>query len=170
MVILMVELYNLGGNTVVGFPGKLKEGNMTIKWGNSPQGRSPSSFYDNEIEKGDWVKLSNEDRTFEKCSENDANLIGYVDSEPEMQGDQETEDKNWGDYTPREATIKLLGSFTKSIRLNDNNPEIAVGDSVKPGAVGRFTKGNNETTVTLQSATATSGSIIAVLFGYFKLK
>jgi hypothetical protein len=163
----MVKLYNFGGNTLVGFPGKLKEGNMTVKMGNSPQGKSPQNFYGNEIEKEDWVKLSDEDITFEKCSANDPEVIGYVGSEPEIEGVQELEDKTWGNYTPRTATIKLLGSFVRSIKLNDNNQEINVGDSVKVGTTGRFQKGNNDNTIALESAAADSGSIIAVLFGFY---
>ena len=166
----MVELYNYGLSKLEGFPGKLKEGDMTIKWGNSPQGRSPQSFYENEIEKGDWVKLSNEDITFVKCAADDPDVIGFVDSEPEMKGTQEIEDKEWGEYEPRSATIKLLGLFVKSVKLNNDNPVIAVGDSVKAGAVGRFTKGENDVTRTLQSAGASSGAFVAVLFGYCKLE
>ncbi len=164
----MTKFYNFGGNTLVGFPGKLKEGNMTVKYGNSPQGKSPQSFYENEIEKDDWVKLSDEDLTFEKCSAADPKVIGYVDSEPEMEGSQELENKTWGNYTPRKATIKLLGAFTKSIRLNDNNPSINLGDSIKIGAIGRFTKSDQaNNTIALQSAGEQTGSFIAVLFGFY---
>ncbi len=164
----MVKLYNFGGNQLVGFPGKLNEGEMTVKMGNSPQGKTPTSFFANELEKGDYVKLSSEDITFEKCGAADPEVIGYVDSEPEFaEGQQPLEDASWGAYEPRSATIKLHGAFVKSIKLNENNPEIAMGDSVKYGTPGRFTKGNNNNTRALQTAAANSGSIVAVLFGYY---
>lgn len=149
----MVELYNYGLNNLIGFPGKLNEGNLSITTINTVHGQVPGCVFTDEIVKGDYVKLTDKDLTFTKCEEDDPEVIGYVDSEPEFKGQQPTEAANWGDYEPRSSTVKLMGTIVKSVRVNDDNPEISVGDSVKLGAVGRFTKSTDaNNTRVLQSA------------------
>lgn len=143
----------------------LNEGAVTIETVSGVGGDITKPKFAAGLKKGDFVKISG-DFTVTKCGVGDA-YHGILVSNPKMV-EEPTTGGNFGTYTPRIASVELDGKKMKTVKLEAANSAITAGDYIKVGATTAqcFDKGtsSNAVGIALESATASSGAKIAVLF------
>lgn len=163
----MSEIYNVG-DLGVKIAMKLNEGNVTMTTVSGIGGDITEPVLASPIKKGDYVKITG-DMTVTACAANDTQVLGRVESNP-VWVTKPTANKTWGNYTPRQATIDIMGKAVKTVKLEAANNAINVGDSVKPGATTAQTWDKDSTannSVALAAASASSGAKIPVVFGFY---
>lgn len=146
-------------------------GDRTIKTISDHSGRRTGPVYENEILKGDLVKLIGP-KTVAKCDAGDANAIGIAIADYDHEGALPTTDAGDGEYDNTYVRVEVFGKVIKSVHLEASNSAITAGDKIKVGTttVGCYDKGtSSNNTIALQDAKANSGDIIEVLFGYYPI-
>jgi hypothetical protein len=150
------------------------EGNMTITWIDTIAGMIPGPVFQSPLVKSDgitpgvYVKLS-DDMEVQACAAGDTDCIGKTVDRPQFKGQQPIASKTWGNYTPRIVTVELFGSAVEMVDLEAANTAVTFGNYIKPGATTaqKFDKSSTATNkIALESAGASSGAKIAVLFGW----
>lgn len=116
-----------------------------------------------EVKKGDYVKLSDADKTIEVASSDDDEIIGQVIDNPIWRKDRPNATSSSGDYNKRICTVRMFGYYIHSVHLKAENSAISVGDTVGYAGDNRFDKDANGKAIALQSATAGSEAKIPVL-------
>ena len=132
-------------------------------------GNEDVGFFSAPVHKGDFVKLSTEDKVVEPADEGDT-IIGQVIDNPQWFGDRPNETTTSGNYNRRSCTVQLWGDHVKALKLADDNTAVAVGDSVKYVGDNKFDKASSSTSsIALTSAKANTGDKITVLLGFRSL-
>ena len=144
----------------------VEEGNYTVVESAQGIGGNESfGYFASPVHKGDFVKLTSDDKVVEPAGSGDT-IIGQVIDNPQWFGDRPNESKTSGNYNRRSCTVQLWGDFVKAIKLVDDNTAVAVGDAVGYEGDNEFDKADSGNTIALTSAKANSGDKITVLFGY----
>lgn len=148
----------------------VEEGNYTVM--ESVQGIAGNDevgVFSAPVHKGDFVKLTSEDKVVEPAGEGDT-IIGQVLDYPQFYGDRPNKSKTSGNYNRRSCTVQLWGDHVKALKLVEDNTAVAVGDSVAYAGDNAFDKASNTTSsIALTSAKANTGDKITVLLGYRSL-
>lgn len=145
----------------------LEEGDVSIKKGFADFGKDDVLFFSAEIEKGDYVCLTEDNMTVKKATAKSDKIIGQVLDEPAFKGTRPTADATSGNYTKRVATIRLWGDYAHTVQLKAENKAVAVGDSVAYEGSNTFDKAASAgDSIALEKADALANSKILVLFGY----
>lgn len=162
----MVKILDLNPYEI-NIQGFVEEGNYSIiESAQGIGGNEQVGVFSAPVHKGDFVKLTDEDKVFAKATAEDT-IIGQVLDNPQFYGDRPNEDKTSGNYTRRSCTIQLWGDFVKALKLAEDNTAVDVGDSVEYAGDNEFDKAANATnSIALTSAKANTGDKITVLFGY----
>lgn len=151
---------------------KAKQGNRTAVTSRDGTGKRKTVYYANEIEKGDWVKLSGDEEVV-KCSAGDSNAIGIAMDDYYHVGAIPTTSANWGSYDNNcYVKVETFGRVIKTVQLESANSAVSVGNYIKVGSTtyNRFDKDSNATNaIALEAAGASSGARIKVLFGFIPL-
>jgi len=162
----MVEKYDVGKfGPIQAF--KVKEGNLTMTTTQGVGGDITRPKVAAPVVEGDPVKIAG-DLLFEKCSAGDA-PIAYAHANPMDWDVEPTADANDGNYPRRYCSLEFIGKKIKTVKLEAANSAITAGNYIKVGAttVGCFDKNSNASGavgIALESASASSGAEIAVLF------
>lgn len=121
------------------------------------------------VHKGDFVKLTSDDKVVAVAGKNDT-IIGQVIDHPQFYGDRPNEDAESGTYNRRIATVQLWGDHVKALKLKEANKAVAVGDSLVYEGDNEFDKATNATdSIALTSAKANTGAKVTVLLGHRSL-
>ena len=151
---------------------KAKQGNRTAATIRDGMGRRKGVTYASEIEKGDWVKISG-DNEVTKCSAGDTNAIGIAMDDYYHVGAIPTTSANWGSYTNNCCVkVETFGRKIETVQLEAANSAVTAGNYIKVGSTTykRFDKDTNATNaIALEGASASSGALIQVLFGFIPL-
>ena len=143
----------------------LNEGNVTMETVSAVGGDITKPKYASRMTKGVFVKITG-DWTVSACSAGDS-FHGILETNPRTV-EEPTADASWGSYTPRRGSINTIGKKIKTVQLEAANSAITAGDYIKVGATTaqRFDKGasNTHCGIAIESASASSGAKIAVLF------
>lgn len=169
----MVELPDFEPGTT-NIPFFLEEGDLTVDTDDiHDNGEGNGYSFSARIRKGDTVVLyTSADRTASKGAAGITEVLGEVIDRPRWVGNKPTSSQSSGNYPRRVATVKVKGSAVQSVPLEAANTAIAVGQSVKPGATtaGKYDlyhATNKNNTRAIQSAGASSGGKIGVIFGFY---
>lgn len=149
-----------------------KQGNRTANTQYNGLGKTKGVSYANEIQKGDWVKLSGDEEVV-KCVAGDTNAIGVAMADFYHVGPIPTTSAEWGSYENNCCVqVETFGRKIKTVQLEAANSAVAVGNYIKVGATtyGRFDKSTSATNaIALQASAANKGALIKVLFGFIPL-
>jgi len=150
---------------------KAKQGNRTYGTQYNAMGKTKGVSYANEIKKGDFVKISGDEEVV-KCSAGDA-PIGIAIDDFYHVGAIPKSSANWGSYDNNcYVKIETFGRKIKTVPLEAANSAVTAGNYIKVGSTtyGKFDKDSNAThNIALESATASSGKLIKVLFGFIPM-
>jgi len=161
----MTEKYNVGKfGPIQAF--QVKEGALTMVTTQGVGGDLTRPQVANPVSEGDPVKIAG-DKLFVKCSAGDA-PIAYAHANPMDWDVEPTADAADGAYPRRYCALEFVGRKILTVPLEAANSAVTYGDYIKIGAttVGKYDKGtsSNGVAIALESATASSGAEIAVLF------
>lgn len=142
-------------------------GDRTINTIRDHSGKRTGPTYENEIHKGDLVKISGDDEVT-KCEAGDV-PIGIAVDDYDHEGQIPTTAAEWGEYENNAIVeIETFARVIKSVPLEAANSAISAGDKIKVGTTtaGCFDKGtSSNNAIALQGAVANKGGKIKVAFG-----
>ena len=144
---------------------KLNEGAVSMATVSGVGGDITKPKFATPAAKGLFVKITG-DWTVTPCGAGDA-YHGILVSNPKMV-EEPTVAGDFGTYEPRIGSVQCDGKVIKTVKLEAANSAISAGDYIKVGATTAqcFEKGtsSNAVGIAIESATASSGAKIAVLF------
>lgn len=161
----MTVSYNVGSFGVTqAFP--VKEGNLTMDTTQGVGGDITRPKLASPVTKGMGLKIAG-DLLFAPVSAGDT-PIGFAAADPNDWAVEPTANATDGNYPRRDCSIEFRGKKILTVPLEEANSAVTFGDYIKVGATtaGRYDKGaaNNHIAIALESASASSGAEIAVLF------
>ena len=161
----MSEIYDAGSFGVT-HAFKVKEGNLTITTTQGVGGDIKRPSLASPVTKGMGLKVVG-DFLFGPVAAGDV-PIGFAAADPVDWAVEPTASATDGSYERRYCSIEFRGHKIKNVPLEAANTAVTAGDYIKVGATtaGKFDKGtsSNGIAIALQSASASSGDSIAVLF------